>query len=106
MQTASSTRPLTIVPVPGPGAEDVLVGQDGTVYTGTADGAVWAVSPDGASMRRVGTTGVENPNFSLAVTQPAPRVMRPCPRRPLPSPALCLHEDRSGVVLPRRKSFG
>ena len=30
--------PLTVVPIPGPGAEDVLVADDGRVWTGTADG--------------------------------------------------------------------
>ena len=50
-------RSLTIVPVPGQGAEDVLIGADGTAYTGTADGSVFAVSPDGNRIRRVGATG-------------------------------------------------
>lgn len=48
---------LTVVPVPGPGAEDVLIGHDGTAYTGTADGSIFAVSPDGNTIRRIGTTG-------------------------------------------------
>lgn len=48
---------LTVVPVPGPGAEDVLVAADGTVYTGTADGSVFAISPDGDLIRRVASTG-------------------------------------------------
>jgi len=51
------TATLTVVPVPGPGAEDVLVGDDGTVYTGTADGSVFAVRPDGDQVTRVGRTG-------------------------------------------------
>lgn len=51
------TRTLTVVPVPGSGAEDVLVGHDGTVYTGTADGSIWAVSSDGSQIRRVANTG-------------------------------------------------
>lgn len=46
---------LTVVPLPAMGAEDVLVGDDETVYTGTEDGALWAVSPDGDQIRRVGT---------------------------------------------------
>ncbi|NYF99334.1 SMP-30/gluconolactonase/LRE family protein [Janibacter cremeus] len=49
--------PLTIVPVPGLGAEDVLVGPDGRVWTGTVDGAVIAVTPDGRSSERVVETG-------------------------------------------------
>jgi sugar lactone lactonase YvrE len=55
MPTIATT--LTVVPVPGPGAEDVLVGPDGTVYTGTADGSVFAVSPDGDLIRRITSTG-------------------------------------------------
>lgn len=51
------TRSLTIVAVPGPGAEDVLIGHDGTAYSGTADGSVFAVSPDGHTIRRLGNTG-------------------------------------------------
>ena len=57
MPPASFQRTLTVVPVPGPGAEDVLIGHDGTAYTGTADGAIWAVSPDGADIHRVANTG-------------------------------------------------
>lgn len=53
----SITRELTVVPVPGPGAEDVLIGHDGTAYTGTADGTIWSVSADGSTLRRIGTTG-------------------------------------------------
>jgi sugar lactone lactonase YvrE len=49
--------PLTVVPVPGQGAEDVLVAEDGTVFTGTDDGSIFAVSPDGHLIRRVATTG-------------------------------------------------
>jgi sugar lactone lactonase YvrE len=48
---------LTVVPVPGTGAEDVLVGDDDSVYTGTADGAIWRLRDDGALLDRVGLTG-------------------------------------------------
>lgn len=51
-----SDLPVRLVPVPGHGAEDVVVADDGTVYTGTADGQVHAISPDGTS-RVVGDTG-------------------------------------------------
>lgn len=47
---------LTVVPVPGNGPEDVLVGDDGTVYAGTDDGAIHAVPSDGR-VRVVGRTG-------------------------------------------------
>ena len=53
----TATEKLTVVPVPGPGAEDVLVGDDGSVYTGTEDGAVWRIRDGGARLDRVGTTG-------------------------------------------------
>lgn len=48
---------LTVNPVPGHGAEDVLVADDGAVYTGTEDGSVWRVRDDGARLERVGSTG-------------------------------------------------
>jgi sugar lactone lactonase YvrE len=57
MPSTPASRTLTIVPVPGPGAEDVLIGHDGTAYTGTEDGSVFAVSPDGHAIRRIGNTG-------------------------------------------------
>jgi sugar lactone lactonase YvrE len=49
--------PLTVIAVPGHGAEDVVVDADGWVLTGTADGAVFRVRPDGARIDRVGHTG-------------------------------------------------
>lgn len=48
--------PLTVVPVPGHGAEDVVVDAEGWVLTGTADGAVFRVRPDGGRIDRVGHT--------------------------------------------------
>ncbi|WP_435199159.1 SMP-30/gluconolactonase/LRE family protein [Janibacter sp. GS2] len=52
-----NTPPLTQVPVPGSGAEDVLVGVDGRVWTGTVDGALIVVTPDGRVAERVVETG-------------------------------------------------
>lgn len=52
-----SKASLTVLRVPGDGAEDVLVAGDGWVYTGTDDGAVWRVRDHGARLERVGTTG-------------------------------------------------
>ena len=52
-----TTRTLTVVPVPGEGAEDVLLGKDGTVYTGTEDGSILAIRPDGDQVTRIGRTG-------------------------------------------------
>lgn len=54
---STTTVPITRVAVPGPGAEDILVGPDGRVWTGTADGAVIAVTPDGRQSERVLDTG-------------------------------------------------
>ena len=52
-----TTRSLAVIPVPGEGAEDVLLAEDGTAYTGTADGSVFAIRPDGDQVTRVGRTG-------------------------------------------------
>ena len=48
---------FTVHPVPSMGAEDVLVGADGTVWTGTEDGAIWALDPATGHTRRVADTG-------------------------------------------------
>lgn len=52
-----TTRTLTVVPVPGDGAEDVVLGPDGAAYTGTSDGSVFRVAPDGARIDCVARTG-------------------------------------------------
>ena len=44
------------IDVPGMGAEDVVVDEEGHVWTGTDDGNVFRISPDG-SLRKVGNTG-------------------------------------------------
>ena len=49
--------PLTVIPIPGHGAEDVLVAPTGFVYTGTEDGSVFRVHPEGGRIDRVGQTG-------------------------------------------------
>lgn len=48
---------FTVHPVPAMGAEDVLVAPDGTVYTGTEDGALWALDPGKGGSRRIADTG-------------------------------------------------
>jgi sugar lactone lactonase YvrE len=52
---------IDVFPVPGPGAEDVVVATggrfEGAVYTGTEDGAIWRVSHDGHRTDRVADTG-------------------------------------------------
>ncbi|WP_235736145.1 SMP-30/gluconolactonase/LRE family protein [Nocardioides alcanivorans] len=47
----------TVIPVPAMGAEDVLVGHDGAVWTGTEEGSIWRVDPEDDSVRRVARTG-------------------------------------------------
>lgn len=53
----SSPRPVRVLPVPVRGAEDVVVADDGLVFTGTEDGSVFAVRPDGDGVRLIGNTG-------------------------------------------------
>lgn len=53
----SALPPLTVVPLPAHGAEDVLVDGDGSVLTGTEDGTIWRVHGDGARIDRVASTG-------------------------------------------------
>jgi sugar lactone lactonase YvrE len=48
---------FTVLPVPAMGAEDVVVAPDGTVHTGTEDGAIWAITPDTGHLRRIADTG-------------------------------------------------
>jgi len=52
-----SSTSLTVLRVPGHGAEDVLVSDDGSVFTGTEDGAIWRVLDHGGRLERVGDTG-------------------------------------------------
>ena len=43
------TAPLpayALIPLPGEGPEDVVVGPDGVIYTGLIDGRVLAVAPE------------------------------------------------------------
>ncbi|MGO4257306.1 SMP-30/gluconolactonase/LRE family protein [Marmoricola sp. RAF53] len=54
---STTVRPLTLHPVPGHGTEDVVIGRDGTVYTGTVGGDVHALDPATGSVRTVGSTG-------------------------------------------------
>lgn len=51
---------FAVIPVPGPGAEDVVVGlsgrDEGAVFTGTEDGGIFRVSHDGAQVDLVART--------------------------------------------------
>jgi len=53
--TALST--LEVIPIPGTGAEDVAVDRDGRIYTGTREGFVLRISPDGRHVERLVQTG-------------------------------------------------
>ena len=50
-----------VIPVPAPGAEDVVVGtggrDEGAVFTGTADGSIFRISHDGRRLDRIAHTG-------------------------------------------------
>ena len=52
---------FTVIPVPGVGAEDVVVGthgaDEGAVFTGTEDGVIWRISHDGEKVDKVAHTG-------------------------------------------------
>lgn len=48
--------PLRLLPLPGSGPEDVVVGADGEIYTGLADGRVVSVDPDDGRVRVAGDT--------------------------------------------------
>ena len=52
-----ATERLTVVRIPGNGAEDVLIGPKGHVWTATEDGSVFRLTPDGHLVERVATTG-------------------------------------------------
>ena len=51
---------LKVIPVPGPGAEDVVVGlsgpDEGAVFTGTEDGSIFRISHDGGKVDRIAQT--------------------------------------------------
>jgi sugar lactone lactonase YvrE len=54
--TMSFDEPIRLHKVPGQGAEDVLVGETGLVYTGTEDGKIHEIDPTAGTTRVVGKT--------------------------------------------------
>jgi sugar lactone lactonase YvrE len=46
-----------LIPLPGEGPEDVVVGSDGLIYTGLLDGRILAVGPKDGAVREVVRTG-------------------------------------------------
>jgi len=53
----ASLPAYTLIPLPGEGPEDVVVGPDGLIYTGLLDGRVLAVAPEDGAVREVANTG-------------------------------------------------
>jgi sugar lactone lactonase YvrE len=52
-----SVLPVTVHRVPAMGTEDVVVADNGLIYTGTEEGSVFSVRPDGRRVELVGRTG-------------------------------------------------
>ena len=51
-------RALRLIGVPAVGPEDVLVSPDGSrIFTGTTDGSIWSLTPDGGQISRIANTG-------------------------------------------------
>ena len=46
-----------LIPLPGEGPEDVVVGSDGLIYTGLLDGRILGVAPKDGAVREVAKTG-------------------------------------------------
>jgi sugar lactone lactonase YvrE len=57
MTTLPTMEKLTVLPVPGFGAEDVVLDDSGVAYTGTADGSVFAIAAGGRRIDLVARTG-------------------------------------------------
>jgi SMP-30/Gluconolactonase/LRE-like region len=53
----ASLLAYALIPLPGEGPEDVVVGPDGVIYTGLRDGRVLAVAPEDGVVREVANTG-------------------------------------------------
>jgi sugar lactone lactonase YvrE len=54
---AASLPAYDLVPLPGEGPEDVVVGSDGLIYTGLLDGRILAIAPEDGAVREVAKTG-------------------------------------------------
>ncbi len=53
----AAVRPVRVIGVGGKGPEDVVVADDGTVYTGLEDGRLLAIDPVSAAVVQIGHTG-------------------------------------------------
>ena len=54
---ATSLPAYDLIPLPGEGPEDVVVGSDGSIYTGLLDGRILGVAPTDGTVREVAKTG-------------------------------------------------
>ncbi|MFT4201807.1 SMP-30/gluconolactonase/LRE family protein [Gordonia sp. (in: high G+C Gram-positive bacteria)] len=54
---ATALSPVRVYPVGGKGPEDVLVADDGTVYTGLEDGRLLSLDPATGAVAQIGDTG-------------------------------------------------
>ncbi len=54
---AASLPAYELIPLPGEGPEDVVVGSDGLIYTGLLDGRILSVAPESGAVREVTKTG-------------------------------------------------
>ncbi len=59
--TSATSAKFTVIPVPGMGAEDVVVGlsgaDEGAIFTGTEDGSIFRISANGLKVDRIAQTG-------------------------------------------------
>ncbi|MGB7973525.1 MAG: SMP-30/gluconolactonase/LRE family protein [Roseiarcus sp.] len=53
---AASLPAYDLIPLPGEGPEDVVVGSDGLIYTGLLDGRILSVAPSDGAVREVART--------------------------------------------------
>ena len=67
---------LDVFPLPGSGAEDVAVDASCAIYTGTREGYLLRVSPDGRSIERIAQTGGAPPGHRSPPRGLARRVRR------------------------------
>jgi sugar lactone lactonase YvrE len=54
---AASLPAYDLIPLPGEGPEDVVLGSDGSIYTGLVDGRILSVAPADGKVREVAKTG-------------------------------------------------
>src|ERR1700733_14641873 len=54
---AASLPAYDLIPLPGEGPEDVVLGSDGSIYTGLLDGRILAVAPEDGAVREAAKTG-------------------------------------------------